>query len=61
MQGAYNAVESTEFFDQRDIKVWINAYQYYNIGNTKHGLIPILAEILGGENPFWKHSIESNY
>ena len=46
MQNVYNAAESTQLFDEGDIKVRINPYKHYNIGNTKNDFIHIFANIM---------------
>lgn len=48
MQNVYDAAESTEFFDPGDIKVRINPYKYYNIGNTTNDFVHIFANIMAG-------------
>ena len=39
IQKVYDTAESTELFDKGDIKVRINPFEYYNIGNTKDDFI----------------------
>ncbi len=48
MQNVYNTAESTQLFDEGDIKVRINPYQHFNIGNTKNDFIHIFANIMEG-------------
>jgi len=48
MQTVYNAAESTQLFDKGDIKVRINPFKHYNIGNTKNDFIHIFANIMEG-------------
>jgi len=48
MQIVYDAAESTQLFDEGDIKVRINPYKHYNIGNTKNDFIHIFANIMEG-------------
>lgn len=48
MQEVYNAAESTGIFDEGDIKVRINPFQYYNTGNTQNDFIHIFGYILEG-------------
>lgn len=48
IQNVYDAAESTQFFDQGDIKVRINPFEHYNIGNTKNDFIHIFANIMEG-------------
>ena len=48
MQKVYHATDSTNLFDEGDIKVRINPYIHYNIGNTKIDFIHIFANIMEG-------------
>lgn len=48
MQKVYNAAESSNLFDKGDIKVRINPFEYYNIGNSKDDFIHIFANIMEG-------------
>jgi 5-carboxymethyl-2-hydroxymuconate isomerase len=50
MQKVYDTAASTQLFDQGDIKVRINPYKHYNIGNTKDDFIHIFANIMEGRN-----------
>lgn len=48
MQIVYDTAESTGLFTKGDIKVRINPFQYYNIGNSKDDFIHIFANIMEG-------------
>lgn len=48
IQKVYDTAESTELFDKGDIKVRINIFEYYNIGNSKDDFIHIFANIMEG-------------
>ena len=48
LQLVYNAAESTGLFDPEDIKVRINPFEYYMVGNTKDDFIHIFANIMEG-------------
>ena len=50
MQIVYDTAEATNLFDKGDIKVRINAFQNYNIGNTKVDFIHIFAHIMEGRS-----------
>ena len=50
IQTVYDAAESTNLFDHGDIKVRINPYKYYTIGNTKDDFIHVFANIMEGRN-----------
>lgn len=57
MQEVHDAAEATGLFDQGDIKVRINPFQYYNIGNTKDDFIHIFANMLEGRNTTQKSNL----
>ena len=57
MQNVYDSAESTQLFDKGDIKVRINPYQHYNIGNTKNDFIHIFANIMEGRTIDQKSSL----
>jgi len=48
MQKVYNAAESSNLFDKGDIKVRINTFKHFNIGNSKDDFIHIFANIMEG-------------
>ena len=48
IQKVYDTAESTELFDEGDIKVRVNPYKHYTIGNTKSDFIHIFANIMEG-------------
>ena len=48
MQHVYDAAESTALFEHGDIKVRVNPFRYYNIGNTKNDFVHIFAHIMEG-------------
>jgi len=50
IQKVYAAAESTNLFDKGDIKVRINPFEYYNIGNTKNDFIHVFANIMEGRS-----------
>jgi len=50
MNKVYDTAESTNLFDQGDIKVRINPFKHYNIGSNKNGFIHIFANIMEGWN-----------
>jgi len=50
-------VESTDLFDKGDIKVRINPFKYYNIGNTKDDFIHIFANIMEGRTVSQKSNL----
>ncbi|WP_417197425.1 5-carboxymethyl-2-hydroxymuconate Delta-isomerase [Bizionia sp.] len=50
MKKVYDTAESIGLFTPEDIKVRINPFQYYNIGNTKDDFIHVFANIMEGRN-----------
>ncbi len=50
MQKVYDTADSTQLFDQGDIKVRINPFKHYNIGNSKDDFIHIFANVMEGRN-----------
>ena len=48
MQNVYYAAEATQLFDKGDIKVRINPFKHYNIGNTNDDFIHIFGNIMEG-------------
>ena len=57
IQKVYDTVESTDLFDQGDIKVRINSFEYYNIGNTKDDFINVFANIMEGRTVSQKKNL----
>jgi len=50
MQTVYDAANSTNLFAKGDIKVRINPFEYFNVGNSKDDFIHVFAHIMGGRN-----------
>ncbi|TSE10728.1 5-carboxymethyl-2-hydroxymuconate Delta-isomerase [Aquimarina algiphila] len=48
IQAVYDTAESTDLFDKGDIKVRINPFKYYTIGNTSDDFIHIFGNIMEG-------------
>lgn len=46
----YNTAKSTGLFLPEDIKVRINSFRYYTVGNTKDDFIHVFANIMQGRN-----------
>ncbi|MBC8754856.1 5-carboxymethyl-2-hydroxymuconate Delta-isomerase [Kordia sp. YSTF-M3] len=57
MQNVYNTAESTQLFDKVDIKVRINSFKHYNIGNSKDDFIHIFANIMEGRTTSQKANL----
>ncbi|MCA0931344.1 5-carboxymethyl-2-hydroxymuconate Delta-isomerase [Lutimonas saemankumensis] len=57
IQKVYDTAESTELFDKGDIKVRINPFELYTIGNTKDDFIHIFANIMEGRSVSEKRNL----
>ena len=57
MQNVYDSAESTHLFEKGDIKVRINQFKYYNIGNTKEDFIHIFTNIMEGRTNTQKQNL----
>ena len=57
IQKVYDTAESTDLFDKGDIKVRINPYKYYNIGNNEDDFIHIFANIMEGRTVSQKKNL----
>lgn len=57
MQNVYNTAESTQLFSKGDIKVRINPFKHYNIGNSKDDFIHIFANIMEGRTTTQKSQL----
>ncbi|WP_440122109.1 5-carboxymethyl-2-hydroxymuconate Delta-isomerase [Tenacibaculum sp. Ill] len=57
IQKVYDTAESTNLFDKRDIKVRINPFEYYTVGNTSDDFIHIFANIMEGRNTAQKKNL----
>lgn len=57
MQKVYDTAASTDLFDKGDIKVRINPFKYFNIGNTKDDFIHIFANIMEGRTVSQKKNL----
>ena len=54
MQVVHDTAEASGLFDKGDIKVRLNPFQYYNLGNSKDDFIHIFANIMEGRNTLQK-------
>jgi len=57
IQKVYDTAVSTDLFDKGDIKVRINPFEYYNIGNTEDDFIHIFANIMEGRTVSQKKNL----
>ncbi|MDF1699218.1 MAG: hypothetical protein P1U56_25410, partial [Saprospiraceae bacterium] len=53
----YDTAESSNLFAKGDIKVRINPFQYYTIGNTQDDFIHIFANIMEGRTIHQKKNL----
>lgn len=60
MQNVYDAAEVTDLFDQGDIKVSINSFKDYNIGNTQDDFIHVFANIMEGRTASQKSKLSKS-
>lgn len=60
IQKVYDSAESTNLFDIGDIKVRINLFKYYNIGNSKDDFIHIFANIMEGRTVSQKKNLSKS-
>jgi 5-carboxymethyl-2-hydroxymuconate isomerase len=59
MQAVYDTAESTDLFDVGDIKVRINPFQHYNIGNIDDDFIHVFANIMEGRTRDQKSNLSN--
>ncbi|MBC8045902.1 MAG: 5-carboxymethyl-2-hydroxymuconate Delta-isomerase [Fimbriimonadaceae bacterium] len=57
MEAVYNTAESTELFKEGDIKVRINPFKYFKLGDSKDDFIHIFANIMEGRNTTQKSNL----
>ncbi|TYP97472.1 5-carboxymethyl-2-hydroxymuconate isomerase [Tenacibaculum adriaticum] len=57
MQTVYDAAEATNLFAKGDIKVRINPFKHYNIGNTQNDFIHVFGNIMEGRNTAQKSEL----
>jgi len=57
IQKVYDTAESTGLFGKGDIKVRINTFEYYNIGNDKDDFIHIFSNIMEGRSVSQKKNL----
>ena len=57
MQAVFDVAESTELFRSGDIKVRINPFKYYTIGNADDDFIHVFANIMEGRNTAQKSNL----
>ncbi len=57
MQAVYDEAEATGLFAEDDIKVRINPYKHYKLGNSKNGFLHIFGNIMEGRSVEQKENL----
>ena len=57
IQTVYKAADATNLFDKGDVKVRINPFKYYTIGNTSDDFIHVFANIMEGRTTEQKSNL----
>ena len=57
IQKVYDTAEDSALFDKGDIKVRINPYEYYNVGNSKDDFIHVFANMMEGRSIIQKKDL----
>lgn len=57
IQKVYDTAEATSLFEKGDIKVRINPFEYYNIGNSKDDFIHVFANMMEGRSVTQKKNL----
>ena len=60
IQKVYDTAEATNLFDKGDIKVRINPFEHYTIGNTQDDFIHVFANIMEGRTVAQKKDLSHN-
>ena len=60
MQVVHDTAEASGLFEKGDIKVRLNPFQYYNLGNSKDDFIHIFANMMEGRNTVQKAELSKN-
>jgi len=59
MQVVYDTADSTNLFAKGDIKVRINPFKYFNVGDSKDDFIHVFANIMQGRNTEQKSDLSN--
>ena len=57
MQAIYETAQSSRLFSKGDIKVRVNPFKYFNIGDVKDDFIHVFANITEGRNTTQKSDL----
>jgi len=60
IQKVYDTADASNLFDNGDIKVRINPFEYYTVGNSKDDFIHIFGNIMEGRNDSQKKSLSES-
>lgn len=60
IQKVYDTAESSDLFDKGDIKVRMNPFTYYNIGNSQDDFLHIFANIMEGRTVAQKKKLSES-
>lgn len=60
IQKVYNTAEASNLFEKGDIKVRINPFKYYTIGNSQNDFIHIFANIMEGRTAEQKKTMSDS-
>ncbi|MFY7669639.1 5-carboxymethyl-2-hydroxymuconate Delta-isomerase [Tenacibaculum sp. MEBiC06402] len=60
IQEVYNTADASNLFAKGDIKVRINPFEYYTIGNTKDDFIHVFANIMEGRTIHQKKNLSDS-
>jgi 5-carboxymethyl-2-hydroxymuconate isomerase len=57
IQKVYDTAKSTELFAEGDIKVRINPFEHYNVGNSQDDFVHVFANIMEGRTVVQKKDL----
>ena len=60
IQAVHDTAEATQLFAKGDIKVRINVYEYYTVGNTNSDFIHVFGHIMEGRNTAQKSALSTD-
>lgn len=56
----YDTAKATNLFDKGDIKVRINSFKHFNVGNSKDDFIHVFANIMEGRTDYQKKLLSAS-
>lgn len=60
IRAVHDTAEATQLFAKGDIKVRINVYEHYTVGNTDNDFIHVFGHIMEGRNTAQKSALSTN-